>query len=250
MRDAIRAASVLTVRDRDSKEFVKSHTKKKKKGGSLPPQKVGDQSHSVYKAIVDGNRQEIVSLVEQALQDGEDPLVLNQQILIPAIQEVGGQYDRKMIFLPQMILAAETMQDAFQVLEPHFKSSGLENRGTIIICTVKGDVHDIGKNIVGLFLKNQGYRIVDLGKDVPADTIVEKSIETNADIVALSALMTTTMVEMPEVIQRLRQTKLKTRVMVGGAVLTKRFAQEIGADGYAKDGISAIEVAHQLMAQS
>ena len=173
-------------------------------------------------------------------------MTINNEILIPAIQEVGRQYDRKEIFLPQMILAAETMQRAFSVIEPHFKGK-VKSAGKIILCTVKGDVHDIGKNIVGLFLKNEGFEILDLGKDVHADEIVKQSQKHHSDIVALSALMTTTMVEMPKVIDALKKAGIHVKTIVGGAVVTKTYAKEIGADGYAKDAMQAVQTVKTML---
>ena len=138
-------------------------------------------------------------------------------------------------------------KEAFKVLKPRFSESDSTFEGTVILCTVKGDVHDIGKNIVGLFLRNHGFRVVDLGKDVHTEEIVKKAVEIKADIVALSALMTTTMMEMQGVIQQLRKAQSSARVMVGGAVVTKRYAREIGADGYAKDGVSAVEMVRSMV---
>ena len=174
-------------------------------------------------------------------------IIINNEILIPAIQEVGRQYDRKEIFLPQMILAAETMQRAFSVIEPHFKGSDIPLSGTVLLCTVHGDVHDIGKNIVGLFLKNHGFRVIDLGKDVETETLVLKCRETHVDVVGLSALMTTTMTEMKKVIEAFKSGGISSKVIVGGAVVTRRYAKEIGADGYAKDGIEAVQVVKELV---
>ncbi len=246
MMETVRAASVLTVRDKDSKNFVKSHSKKKKKKSKTAVPEVSKED-AIFHAIVSGNRDEISGLVQQALDHGKTPLEINNTLLIPAIQEVGSQYDKKEIFLPQMILAAETMQKGFEVLEPHFALGDVESKGKIVLCTVKGDVHDIGKNIVGLFLKNQGYDVIDLGKDVDAETILREIKTSSADILGLSALMTTTMVEMPKVIEALKSEKLPVRVMVGGAVVTKKYASSIGADGYAKDGVSAVEMVQQLI---
>lgn len=249
MMETVQAASVLTVRDKDSREFVKRHVQKKKKKEPDEGQLYLEEDWVIPQAVLTGNRDEIGALVEKALASGKSALHINEQFLIPAIQEIGKKYDRKEIYLPQMIMAAEAMQEAFRVLEPYFGDKESVSRGTIVLCTVKGDVHDIGKNIVGLFLKNHGLRVIDLGKDVPAEAIVAKVQEVNADVVGLSALMTTTMVEMPNVIEALRKAGLDCRVVVGGAVVTKQYAQEIGADGYAKDGVSAVEVVKALVSK-
>jgi 5-methyltetrahydrofolate--homocysteine methyltransferase len=186
-------------------------------------------------------------LIRQALDSGLTAVEINDRHLIPAIEEIGRCYERKEVYLPQMILAAETMQKAFHVLEPFFGENGKQSAGTVLLCTVKGDVHDIGKNIVGLFLQNQGFRVVDLGKDVPAEIIVEQASAIRADIIGLSSLMTTTMLEMPKVIKALRDHDTRIKVVVGGAVVTNQFAKDIGADGYAKDGVSAVETIRSLV---
>ena len=146
-----------------------------------------------------------------------------------------------------MILAAETMQKGFKVLEPHFAGEGIKSKGKILLCTVKGDVHDIGKNIVSLFLKNHGFEVIDLGKDVSTDIIVKNVVSENADMIGLSALMTTTMVEMPKVINALHKEGVETKVIVGGAVVTKKYASDIGADGFAKDGVEAVKTVMALL---
>ena len=211
--------------------------------GRLPK----EEDWGIMQAFILGNRDEISLLVEKILASGKSAMEINKQMLIPAIQEIGRKYERKEIYLPQMIRAAETMQQAFQTLEPHFGSSETTAQGTVLICTVKGDVHDIGKNIVGLFLKNHGFHVIDLGKDVPAERIAEKAQETNADVVGLSALMTTTMQEMPNVIDTLQKVGSSAKVIVGGAVVTKNYAKDIGASGYAKNGISAVDLVKSLV---
>jgi 5-methyltetrahydrofolate--homocysteine methyltransferase len=243
MMETVRAASVLTVRDKDSKAFVETYKKKRKitKKGDAKSLTSAKEDNKISVAVMRGNREEIGVLVKEAIASGKTAQEINSEILIPAIREVGEQYDRKEIYLPQMILAAETMQKAFEVLEPHFRAREAQNAGKVLICTVKGDVHDIGKNIVALFLKNHGFHVIDLGKDVPTDTIIKKTLEHQPDVVGLSALMTTTMVEMPVIIQQLKKRGITARVVVGGAVVTKQFAKEIGADDYAKDGVSAVE---------
>ncbi len=247
--ETVRAASVLTVRDKDSKEYVKGHIQKKKSApvDSRKPVRPSGVSEKISEAVLSGNCDEIEGLILKALDSGRTANEINEQVLIPAIQDVGKKYDRKEIFLPQMLLAAETMQKAVQILEPHFGAGEKQNQGTVVLCTVKGDVHDIGKNIVALFLKNQGFQVHDLGKDVDADAIVREAQKSKADVVGLSALMTTTMLEMPKIIGALKQAGCRSKVVVGGAVVTKQYAAEIGADGYAKDGVSAVEQVQELV---
>ncbi|MBN2414302.1 homocysteine S-methyltransferase family protein [bacterium] len=248
--ETVRAASVLTVRDRDSIAFVRSHQKKKKKtipGKDRAGRKESDSRARVREAVISGNRTDIEGLIRRVLDEGMKPVDINSELLIPAIQEVGRQYDAKVIFLPQMILAAETMQRAFTVLEPLFQSGEVSGAGTVVLCTVKGDVHDIGKNIVGLFLKNNGFSVIDIGKDADAGTIVDAALRHRADVIGLSALMTTTMTEMPEVIRKLKEAGSSAKVVVGGAVVTRAYAAKIGADGYAKDGPAAVSMIQELL---
>ena len=166
--------------------------------------------------------------------------------MIPAIMKVGELYDEKRYFLPQLIASAETMEKGFTVLEPALKASGDDRKkGILVFATVQGDIHDIGKNIVVLMLRNFGFEVIDLGKDVPADEIVKAAEEHNADLVGLSALMTTTMIRMPEVVELLKKRGLKCRVIAGGAVVTREWAGSIGAE-YASDGVEAVNKAIKL----
>jgi 5-methyltetrahydrofolate--homocysteine methyltransferase len=251
MIETVRSASVLTLRDRDSLEFVKSHVRKRKNAAGTDARSVSAKESEIQKkvedAVLSGNRDGIDVLIRRALEEGHSAVEINESWLVPAIQRVGLQYELREIFLPQMILSAETLQKAFRILEPHFGSASKRHKGVVILCTVKGDVHDIGKNIVGLFLQNHGFKVVDLGKDVAAETIVENAARHGADVVGLSALMTTTMTEMPSVIQALKKAGSRAKVVIGGAVVTKRYADEIGADGYAKDGGAAPEVIKKLI---
>jgi len=252
MMETVTAASVLTVRDKNSQEYVKAHVKKKKKKKKKTESTVmvSDEDKLIYRAVVSGDSEGVGGLIEKAVNSGKSAQGINDNILIPAIEEVGKKYDNKEIFLPQMLLSAETFQAAFQVLEPHFDIADAKPMGTVLMCTVKGDVHDIGKNIVGLFLKNHGFKVIDLGKNISAEVILEKVREYSADVVGLSALMTTTMTEMPKVIELFKKEGITAKVMVGGAVVTKKYAKEIGAHGYAKDGVSAVETIKNILSLS
>jgi 5-methyltetrahydrofolate--homocysteine methyltransferase len=173
---------------------------------------------------------------------------VNDDVLIPALDEVGKRFERRECFLPQMMLSAETVERGFRKLKPLFpRTDAADAKATIVLATVEGDVHDIGKNIVGSVLEGHGYTVVDLGKNVPAKTIVDAAKEHGADVVALSALMTTTVAQVPVVIEALKEAGLGCRTMVGGAVVTKRFANSVGADGYAKDAAEAINVLKGLL---
>mgnify|MGYP000008670338 CR=1 FL=1 len=201
----------------------------------------------VYKAIVEGNKEDIPLYIAKALETGIKPQELVNSIMIPAITYVGDLYDRKEYFLPQLIAGAEAMKKAFQELEPLLKNKKRvrEKGSKILIATVKGDIHDIGKNIVALMLKNYGFEVIDLGKDISAKEIIKQIKRIQPSIVGLSALMTTTMLNMKEVISLARKEGIQCPFLVGGAVVTKSFAESIGAS-YAKDGVEAVKIAKKL----
>lgn len=198
-------------------------------------------------AVLKGNRNGIAALTKEALDAGEEPQSLLNDVLLPAINEVGELFDKGKYFLPQLIASAEAMKNAIQVLEPLLmKDADSRNMPVVVIATVEGDIHDIGKNLVVLMLKNYGFRVIDLGKDVRGEEIIRAAKENNAQIIALSALMTTTMQRMQEVIALARKEKLTAKVMIGGAVITQDYADEIGADGYSRDAAEAVKVAQRL----
>ncbi len=199
-------------------------------------------------AVIAGRREVALELVREALDSGADPFSLVGERLIPAITEVGARYERREYFLPQLIRSAETMQAAFAVLRPLLEKDVRRNKRAevVILATVEGDIHDIGKNIVGLLLGNHGFEVIDLGKDVAASSIVEAAVAHDATLIGLSALMTTTMVRMQDTVGLLREKNLDKKVMVGGAVVTDAFAQSIGAH-YAKDAVDAVRLAQSLI---
>lgn len=205
-------------------------------------------SNQVYEAVIKGNRRNILYLVKKTLEEGKEPSFILDHLLIPAINEVGKLFDKQIYFLPQLISSAETMKIAIEYLEPLLKKDAKEKEfGTVVLATVSGDIHDIGKNLVALMLKNYGFRVIDLGKDVPSKKIVEIAKQENADIIGLSALMTTTMLEMKEVIRRNKETGLNAKVIIGGAVITQSYAEEIGADGYGKDAGETVMLVKKMM---
>lgn len=217
-------------------------------GGSARQSKDGTP---VFKAVMKGNQKHILDEVKTALAEGKEPGTIINDELIPAINEVGALFEKKIYFLPQLISSAETMKTAIEYLEPLL--SGGDNEGpkvTIVIATVEGDIHDIGKNLVTLMLKNYGFRVIDLGKDVPKENIVDTAIKEDADIIALSALMTTTMMRMKDVVELVKEKEMDTKVIIGGAVITQSFADEIGADGYSKDAADAVKLVQRLMNMS
>ncbi|MBE5865154.1 MAG: 5-methyltetrahydrofolate--homocysteine methyltransferase [Lachnospiraceae bacterium] len=202
---------------------------------------------ALLNAVLKGNRNGITKLTQAALDAGEAPDALLNEVLLPAINQVGEYFDKGKYFLPQLIAGAEAMKNSIEVLEPLLlKEASGDDMPVVIIATVEGDIHDIGKNLVALMLKNYGFKVIDLGKDVPAEQIIQAAKEHNAQIIALSALMTTTMQRMREVVDAAKQEKLGAKVMIGGAVITQDYADEIGADGYSKDAADAVKLAKRL----
>ena len=201
----------------------------------------------VYECVLKGNKTKIVDQVHEALKDHEAQQILNEALL-PAINEVGDLFDKGIYFLPQLIASAEAMKTAIEDIQPLLlAASDGKPKATIVIATVEGDIHDIGKNLVALMLKNYGFRVIDLGKDVPKEVIIETAKKEHADIIALSALMTTTMQQMKHVIEYAKEQGVTAKVLIGGAVITQEYADEIGADGYSKDAAEAVKVAKQVL---
>lgn len=206
-----------------------------------------DIRRRLKEAVLYGDRDNIVSYIEEALSSGIAPLEINSSILIPALEIVGEKFGKREYFLPQVILSAEAVARAFGRLKKEIKPGEEESKGTIVIATVEGDIHDIGKNIVISVLENHGYKIYDLGRSVPSDVIIKEAVKNKADIIGLSALMTTTMIQMERVIKELKKQKLSFKTIVGGAVVTESFAMQIGASAYARDAVEAVNVVKSLM---
>lgn len=245
------ACDVITSKDVNSGNYIAYFNSKKK---SLPAEitkneedkKIGEK---IYDAVLKGDKENIGILIEKAIDEKMPMQDIIDQYLIPAINQVGKLFDEKRYFLPQLIQSAETMKAGFSIIEPLLKQSGKDAKkeGTIVIATVKGDVHDIGKNIVILMLENYGFKVYDLGKDVSAQKIIEKAKQVNAHIIGLSALMTTTMTEMKEVIRLAKEEGLSCKFVIGGAAVNEEYAKEIGADEYSKDAYEAVTIAKRLI---
>jgi trimethylamine corrinoid protein len=204
-------------------------------------------------SIVDGAAGTALGLAEDAIAAGISPLDAINNGYVPGMHDVGEQFARGQMFLPDMMASAEAMRGAMAVLEPELKRLGAERpmAGVVVLGTTRGDIHEIGKILVGTLLTAHGFRVHDLGVDVSGETFASKARELSADIVGVSALLTTTMRNQRGVIESLEKAGLRSRVMVmvGGAPVTKRWAEEIGADGYAKDAMSAVALARELMAK-
>jgi corrinoid protein of di/trimethylamine methyltransferase len=206
---------------------------------------------AMAQSVIDGEDEDAVELAQQAVDQGIDPLEAINQGFVVGLDEVGAQFGCGEMFLPDLVLAAEAMKAAMSVLEPELTRLGAARQmlGTVVIGTVEGDIHDIGKTLVATMFSASGFKVYDLGVDVPIQTFVEKAGEVEADLIGLSALLTTTMVKQKTLIESLEEAGLrsKIKVMVGGAPVTRSWADEIGADGYSEDAIGAVAVARQLM---
>lgn len=203
----------------------------------------------VYQAVLEGEKELITAYAKAEVEKGLAPEVVINDLLIPAITQVGQLYNDQVYFLPQLIASANAMETAIHYLEPQIKKSGDEKQlPAIVVATVEGDVHDIGKNLVALMLRNYGYDVIDLGKDVPAQVIIDKAIDTGAAIVGLSALMTTTMMHMKDVIAEAAKRHYTGKIIIGGAAVTPSFATEIGADGYSSDAADCVRLVGSLLA--
>ena len=247
MMDAFRSAMVLLNRDPHAAAYIESYKGSAAAAGEPVQAKPLDIRGRLAAAIVNGDRENIVPLVEEALKEGLSPLEISNDALVPGLEEVGRRFEKNIFFLPQVMTAADTMQSAFARLKEEMKGASFASRGKILMATVEGDIHDIGKNIVCTLLENHGFEVIDLGKNVPAERIVAAAKEHQVDAVGLSALMTTTITEMENVIKKLKEAGIKTFTMVGGAVVTQDYADEIGADLYAGDALEAVARIKKLM---
>jgi trimethylamine corrinoid protein len=213
------------------------------------------QTEDLYKemqqSITDGESEKAAELAKQSIALGIDPLEAINKGFVAGVNYVGDQFSCGNMFLPELVMAGEAMKAAVAVLEPELAKRGTERKmlGKVVLCTVEGDIHEIGKTLVGTMLSATGFQVFDLGVDVPVMKVVEKAREVGADIVAMSALLTTTMVHQKDVIEALEDVGLrdKVKVMVGGAPVTQEWVKQINADGYSEDAIGAARVAKQLL---
>ena len=241
-----KAGDILIAKDKDALRFIE-HFSAQANVNSVPAAiKILTPQEKIASAIMEGDRENILSFIEAALSAGGSAPELVNKVMIPSIVRVGDLYEKKIYFLPQLMAAAETMKKALGFLEPLLKRDAAGNKGKIVLATVKGDIHDIGKNIVALLLRNYGYHVIDLGKDVAAETIITAAKKQNSDVIALSALMTTTMVNMKDLITLARAKGITKPFMIGGAVVTEAYANSIGAS-FAKDGVEAVRVVEKLI---
>lgn len=203
----------------------------------------------LYDAILNGDQKTAVAVTQEALAEGCDPMELITKHMVPAMDEVGRRFECEEYFVPELLLSARAMKGSLELLRPLLAASGAQPAGRVVIGTVKGDLHDIGKNLVASMLEGGGFEVIDLGADVPPERFIEAVREKNARIVALSALLTVTMPAMRTTIDALKEAGIRDqiKVMVGGAPVTPQFAEEIGADGYGENATAAVALARKFI---
>lgn len=210
---------------------------------------MADLLSEIAQSVQNGDDKKVVELVGKAVESRVPALKILDKGLVPGIQALGQCFKEGTAYLPEVLIATRAMNRGVEVLKPHLAKTEIKSKGTVVIGTVEGDMHDIGKNLVRLMLESNGFKVQDLGADVVPEVFVDTARDTKADIVAMSALLTMTMTNMPIVIAALKKAGLrdKVKVMIGGAPITREFADEIGAEGYAEDCVSAVDEALRLL---
>ena len=204
----------------------------------------------VSQAVKDGDDKKVIELVEKALASGMPAIDILEKGLVPGVQVLGQLFKDGQVYLPEILISTRAMNKGLQELQPHLAGADIHKKGTVVLGTVEGDLHDIGKNLVGMMLGSNGFNVVDAGVDVSADSFASVAKDSNADIVAVSGLLTTTITYFPMVIEALKKAGLKNKVkvMIGGAPVTRGLADSIGAEGFAEDCTTAVDEAARLMA--
>lgn len=204
---------------------------------------------ALYTAVLEGNKPLAEQTVKAALEEGANPEELLQKYMIPAMDEVGRRFEANEYFVPELLISARAMKAALEFIRPKLAETGAQPVGKVVIGTVRGDLHDIGKNLVAAMLEGGGFEVIDLGVDVSPEKFIETAVQTGAQIIAMSALLTTTMPGMKTTVDQLEQAGLKGKIktMIGGAPVTQRYADDIGADGFSDNASGAVRVARQLV---
>jgi 5-methyltetrahydrofolate--homocysteine methyltransferase len=245
MTSAVRAYRLLANIDKNAAEFIENYGAEK----PAAPVAAAKEDMTLSYAMSHGLKHDAAEITAKMLET-QDAMKIVNEVLIPELDRTGTEFEQGKIFLPQLILTAGVAQACFEVIKQHLSKTGGGgvSKGTIVLCTVKGDIHDIGKNIVKVLLENYGYTVIDLGKDVDPELVVKAAKEHNVKLVGLSALMTTTLKGMEDTIKLLRQHH-KCKIMVGGAVLTPEYAEMIGADYYSKDAKQSCDIAKEVFGE-
>jgi len=205
-------------------------------------------TEAICQALMKGRAAEVKTLVQQELDAGVKPAAILNEGLLQGMGIIGGKFKKNEVYVPEVLIAARAMQAGMEILKPHLVAAGVEPLATAVIGTVKGDLHDIGKNLVGMMLEGAGFRVVDVGIDVSPEKFVEMAKANNAQVIGVSALLTTTMTNMKHVVDAVKESGVACKVMIGGAPVTQAFSDEIGANGYAPDAASAADLARKLVA--
>lgn len=256
LKEIIDAFQVLSNMDKEGKSYISKYGVKNsektidKEEKNISKDNTHNKEKDLKQIIIDGMEEEAVQVTEQLLKI-MDPMEIVNSYVIPALDTVGDEYEAEEIFLPQLIQSAETVKKSFEVIKKSISAKGEKNieKGRIVLATVKGDIHDIGKNIVKVLLENYGFDVIDLGKDVPIEKVVEAVKDNDIKLVGLSALMTTTVANMKKTIEALRENNLDCKVFVGGAVLNENYAEMIGADFYARDARESVKIAEEIFSE-
>ncbi|MFH0870901.1 MAG: corrinoid protein [bacterium] len=203
----------------------------------------------ISEALINGKAPVVVDLVNKALSEGTSPQEIMNKALIPGMDVVGKKFKANEFYVPEVLVAARAMQGGLNILKPLLAEAGVKQIGTVVVGTVKGDLHDIGKNLVAMMLEGAGFKVVDLGIDVPPEKFVSAAVDNNAQVIGMSALLTTTMLSMKNTVEALRVAGLgdKIKTLIGGAPVTQKYADEIGATGYSPDAASAVEKAKEVI---
>jgi len=210
---------------------------------------MADLLESISENVQNGDDKQVVELVSKALVNGIPSLDILSKGLIPGIRALGQLFKDGQAYLPEILISTRAMRSGTELLKPYLEAQDIQKRGIVVTGTVEGDMHDIGKNLVKMMLESNGYEVHDLGVDVAAEAFANEARDTNADIVAASALLTTTMTMIPDIVKALKEASMskKVKVMIGGAPITRQFADEVGAEGYADDCATAVDEAERLM---
>ena len=240
MMDAVNTFRVINYQDRDAVRYIDRYA------NAQPAQQAAVGEISLKEMIVQGRKEEAPAKVRELLQTTPALEVIDRHF-VPALDIVGQRYEKGEIFLPQLMQSAETVKASFEVIKASMDAGEkTQSKGRVIVATVLGDIHDIGKNIAKMLLENYGYDVIDLGKDVPIETVVQTAKEQDIQLIGLSALMTTTVKNMKDTISAIRGAGLSCKIMVGGAVLNEEYAEFVGADFYVKDGRESVELAQSI----
>ncbi len=205
-------------------------------------------NQQIAEALMKGKANDVKTLVQQAIDSGADVAAVLNEGLLAGMSVIGERFKKNEVYVPEVLIAARAMKAGMQILQPRLASSGVKPRGVAVVGTVKGDLHDIGKNLVCMMLEGAGFKVVDAGIDVAPEKFVAVAKESKADVIGVSALLTTTMTNMKAVVEAVRAAGIVCKVMIGGAPVTQAFSDEIGADGYAPDAASAADLAKSLVA--